>query len=199
VVVAFFAFLKRKNKEPSTPWKIFYGLFITALSTLVMVAATFVCHNGAEKSSMLWLIGCYGVITVGELCLSPIGLSLVAKLAPVRFSSLLMGVWFIANAAGYALAGTLGALLPPTGDKYVKAQELGIDLGGVLSGKVVATADQLRLLAENNLPNAYPTFAGFAIHDLYEFFMLFVILPAIAAGLLLMLTPLLKKMMHGVR
>lgn len=110
VVVAFFAFLKRKNKEPSTPWKIFYGLFITALSTLVMVAATFVCHNGAEKSSMLWLIGCYGVITVGELCLSPMALSLVSKLAPPRLTALMMGGWFLSTSIGNKMSGVLASM-----------------------------------------------------------------------------------------
>lgn len=110
VVVAFFAFLKRRNKEPSTPWKIFYGLFITALSTLVMVAATFVCHNGAEKSSMLWLIGCYGVITVGELCLSPMALSLVSKLAPPRLTALMMGGWFLSTSIGNKMSGVLASM-----------------------------------------------------------------------------------------
>src|SRR5690606_20315932 len=54
VIVAFWSMLKRRNREPSTTWKIFYGFFITSLSTLVMVAATYACHNGMEKSSMLW-------------------------------------------------------------------------------------------------------------------------------------------------
>jgi POT family proton-dependent oligopeptide transporter len=110
VVVAFFAFLKKRNKEPSTPWKIFYGLFITALSTLVMVAATYACHNGMEKSSMLWLIGCYGVITVGELCLSPMALSLVSKLAPPRLTALMMGGWFLSTSIGNKMSGVLASL-----------------------------------------------------------------------------------------
>ena len=74
LVVSFFSFLKRRGKEPSTPSKMFYGFVITALSTLVMVVAVIYSNNGMEKSSMMWLIGCYGVITVGELCLSPMAL-----------------------------------------------------------------------------------------------------------------------------
>ena len=66
------------------------------------------------------------------MCLSPIGLSLVGKLSPKRFASLLYGVFFLSNASGYALAGTLGSILPATGDKFKKAQELGIDLQAVL-------------------------------------------------------------------
>ena len=64
-----------------------------------------------------------------------------------------MGVWFLANAGGYALAGTLGALLPPTGDKFKKAAELGIDLQGILDGRVQATAEQLATMGSNNLPS----------------------------------------------
>jgi POT family proton-dependent oligopeptide transporter len=110
VVVGFFAFLKKRNKEPGTPWKIFYGLFITALSTLVMVAATYACHNGMEKSSMLWLIGAYGVITVGELCLSPMALSLVSKLAPPRLTAVMMGGWFLSTSIGNKLSGVLASM-----------------------------------------------------------------------------------------
>ncbi|MEK6615680.1 MAG: peptide MFS transporter [Bacteroidota bacterium] len=109
-VVVFFAFLKRRKREPSTPWKIFYGLFITALSTLVMVGATYACHNGMEKSSMWWLIGSYGVITVGELCLSPMALSLISKLSPARLTALMMGGWFLSVSIGNKLSGVLAAL-----------------------------------------------------------------------------------------
>jgi proton-dependent oligopeptide transporter, POT family len=110
LVVGFFAFLRRKKKEPSTPTKIFWGLFITALSTLVMIAATIYCHQGAEKSSVWWLIGAYGVITVGELCLSPIGLSLVSKLSPPRLSALMMGGWFLSTSIGNKLSGVMASM-----------------------------------------------------------------------------------------
>jgi proton-dependent oligopeptide transporter, POT family len=110
VVIAFWSFLKKKNKEPSTPWKIFYGLFITALSTLVMVAATYACHNGMMKGSMGWLIACYGVITVGELCLSPMALSLVSKLSPPRLTGLMMGGWFLSTSIGNKMSGVLASL-----------------------------------------------------------------------------------------
>lgn len=110
LIVAFFAFLKSKNKEPSTPWKIFYGFFITALSTLVMVGATFACHNGLEKSSMMWLITGYGVITIGELCLSPMALSLVSKLSPPRLTALMMGGWFLSTSIGNKMSGVLASM-----------------------------------------------------------------------------------------
>lgn len=110
LIVAFWAFLKRKNSEPSTTWKIFYGFLITSLSTLVMVAATYACHNGLEKSSMWWLIASYGVITVGELCLSPMALSLVSKLSPPRLTALMMGGWFLSTSIGNKLSGVLASM-----------------------------------------------------------------------------------------
>jgi proton-dependent oligopeptide transporter, POT family len=109
-VIFVFASLKRRNREPSTPWKIFLGLFITALSTLVMVAATYSCHNGMEKSSMWWLVASYGVVTIGELCLSPMALSLVSKLSPPRLTALMMGGWFLAVSIGNKLSGVLASL-----------------------------------------------------------------------------------------
>jgi proton-dependent oligopeptide transporter, POT family len=114
LVIAFFAFLRRKNKEPSTPTKIACGLFISALAVLVMVAAVKVNSNGAEKSSVWWLIGSYGVITIGELFLSPMGLSLVSKLSPVRITSLMMGGWFLSTSIGNKLSGVLASMW----DKY---------------------------------------------------------------------------------
>ena len=110
LVVAFFAFLRRKNKEPSTATKIAFGLFISALSVLVMVAAVYVSGNGAEKASVWWLLGTYGVITIGELLLSPMGLSLVSKLSPVRLTSLMMGGWFLATSIGNKLSGILATM-----------------------------------------------------------------------------------------
>jgi POT family proton-dependent oligopeptide transporter len=110
LIVAFWAFLKRRNSEPSTTWKIFYGFLITSLSTLVMVAATYACHNGLEKSSMWWLIASYGVITIGELCLSPMALSLVSKLSPPRLTALMMGGWFLSTSIGNKLSGVLASM-----------------------------------------------------------------------------------------
>jgi len=110
LIVAFFAFLRKRNKEPSTPTKIAFGLFISALSVLVMVGAVSMSNNGAEKASTWWLIGTYGVITIGELLLSPMGLSLVSKLSPVRLTALMMGGWFLATSIGNKLSGVLATM-----------------------------------------------------------------------------------------
>jgi POT family proton-dependent oligopeptide transporter len=110
LVVGFFGFLRRRQKEPSTPLKIGYGLLITALSMLIMVAAALVSGNGASKASTAWLFGVYGVITIGELFLSPMGLSLVSKLSPKRIAALMMGGWFLSTAIGNKLSGVLSGL-----------------------------------------------------------------------------------------
>ncbi len=190
--------LQKRNLEPISPVKQSIGLALLALGFFII--ALQVKNLGAgQKLGVIWLIVMYLFHTLGELCLSPIGLSLVSKLAPHRFSSLLMGVWFLANAAGYALAGTLGALLPPTQDKFELAAQNNINLQGILDGTVTATAQQLEQLKALKLAAHYPTFAGFTIHNLYEFFMVFVILPGAAAVLLFLSTSFLKKWMHGVR
>jgi len=191
-------YLRSKGKEPISPMKQAFGLALIALSYFI------IAHNVKDlgNNGMLaikWLILLYLIQTCAELCLSPIGLSLVGKLSPKRFSSLLYGVFFLSNASGYALAGTLGSILPSTGDKFNKAQELGIDLQGVLDKTVTPTAEQLRLLAENHISDHNPFFAGFEIHNLFEFFMVFVVLTGLAAVILFAITPILKRMMHGVK
>lgn len=190
--------LRANGKEPISTMKQSFGLALIALSYFI------IAHNVKDlgNSGLLavyWLVLLYLIQTFGELCLSPIGLSLVGKLAPKRFASLAYGVFFISNAAGYALSGTLGSILPATGDKFVKAKELGVDLQPILDKTVTATPEQLAILESNQISAANPVFAGFEIHNLYEFFMVFVVLCGIASVILFLLTPVLKKMMHGVR
>jgi POT family proton-dependent oligopeptide transporter len=122
---------------------------------------------------------------------------LVGKLAPKRFASLLYGVFFIANAAGYALAGTLGAIIPATGDKFAKAQEIGVNLQDVLDKKITLNPEQAKALLQ--LADRIHNIRRFTIHNLFEFFMVFVVLCGIAAVLLAFLSPILKRMMHGVK
>lgn len=110
VVVGLWGALRSRKREPSTPAKIALGLFITGLSTLVMVAAVSSIQFGSEKASSWWLIASYGVITFGELCLSPMGLSLVSKLSPPRLTALMMGGWFLSTAIGNKLSGMLSGL-----------------------------------------------------------------------------------------
>lgn len=110
LVVAFFALLRRKNVDFSTARKIFAGMMVTAVSVLFMALAGFLSDNGAIKVSGLWLMGFYAIVTVGELFLSPMALSLVTKLSPKRFVGLTMGGWFFATAVGNKFSGFLGVL-----------------------------------------------------------------------------------------
>jgi POT family proton-dependent oligopeptide transporter len=106
--------LKMGKKEPSAPTKMALGLFLLALGYLWIAFGVKNVGPGV-KVSMIWLTGMYALHTWGELSLSPIGLSLVNKLAPLKFASLLMAVWFLANAAANKLAGVLSALYPSEG------------------------------------------------------------------------------------
>jgi POT family proton-dependent oligopeptide transporter len=117
LVVALFTRLRRRGKEPSTPTKITMGLFISAISVLFMVAAVAMTNNGMSKASVMWLIMGYGVITIGELFLSPMGLSLVSKLSPTRITSLMMGGWFVSTSIGNKLSGVLATLWDTYEDK----------------------------------------------------------------------------------
>jgi POT family proton-dependent oligopeptide transporter len=191
-------YLRSKDREPISPMKQAFGLALIAISYFI------IAHNVKDLGNngllaIKWLILLYLIQTAAELCLSPIGLSLVGKLSPKRFSSLLYGVFFLSNAAGYALAGTLGSILPATGEKFNKAKEMGIDLQGVLNKTITPTAEQLKILADNQINPTNPVFVGFEIHNLFEFFMVFVVLTGLASIILFALTPFLKKMMHGVR
>ena len=117
LVVAFFTFLRSRKKEPSTPTKIAFGLLISALSVLVMVAAVHIGNNGAEKVSVWWLVANYGIITIGELFLSPMGLSVVSKLSPKNITALMMGGWFLSTSIGNKLSGVLASMWDSYDDK----------------------------------------------------------------------------------
>ncbi len=147
--------LKLRKYEPGSPAKMALGLFLLALGYLWIA---FGVHNVAPgvKVSMIWLTGMYALHTCGELCLSPIGLSLVNKLAPVKFASLLMAVWFTANAFANKFAGVLSGLYPDGKTTY---------------------------------------FAGYAITNLFDFFILFVAMAGTAAFVLFLIARKLKTMM----
>lgn len=117
LVVAFFTFLRSRKKEPSTPTKIAFGLLISALSVLIMVAAVHIGNNGTEKVSVWWLVANYGVITIGELFLSPMGLSVVSKLSPKNITALMMGGWFLSTSIGNKLSGVLASMWDTYDDK----------------------------------------------------------------------------------
>jgi proton-dependent oligopeptide transporter, POT family len=252
--------MNKKKLEPISPVKQAWGLLLIALGYLIIATQVKGLGDGA-KIGIIWFIVLYLLHTWGELCLSPIGLSLVAKLAPKRFASLLMGVWFLGNAGGYVLTGVLGALLPPSPDKYIAMTKENVDLKAILEGQKepsgrdlyilgqqkISSAIEVNRAKENNIDldkafeqtnamvkaaakrkdstytisktldsvlttaqyetiksqglikPAYPEFMGFKLKDVYDFFMLFVVLCGLAGLVLYALTPMMKKMMHGVR
>lgn len=161
------AMLSKRKLEPASPRKMAYGLLLLCLGYIVIA---FGVHgvDSTVKISMWWLMALYLLHTMGELCLSPIGLSMVSKLSPLRFSSLLMGTWFLANAAANKLAGTLSALIPPSAADLAKGAKI-------------------------------PHLFGYAINNLYDFFMVFIIMTGVASVILFVLSGSLLKMMRGIR
>ena len=152
--------LGQKNMEPASPTKQAIGLFLLSLGYLLIAIGVKNVEPGM-KVSMLWLTGLYFIHTMGELTLSPIGLSMVNKLSPARFASLLMGVWYLSMATANKFAGSLSSLYPEAGKTK--------------------------------------NFLGFEIAGLYDFFMIFVVMSAIASLILFLLSKWLQKLMHGIR
>jgi len=107
VVVGFFGFMRARRREPSTPSKIAWGIVVAGLSSLVMVVACATTDVYHDKAASLWIFTSYGVFTISELFLSPIGLSLVSKVAPKRLTALMMGGWFLTTSIGGKVSGIL--------------------------------------------------------------------------------------------
>lgn len=139
--------LGRSGRNPKTPVKMYLGLLQVALGFIFLVIAVFEMQRTADvKSGMLWLVLGYLFHTTGELCISPVGLSMVTKLAPLRLGSLMMGVWFMINFVANTLAGYIGAFSEHMGeypwmiaiatDVGVRAEHAG--LLGVFGGLALA-------------------------------------------------------------
>jgi POT family proton-dependent oligopeptide transporter len=128
-------FLYRRGIEPSTPVKFALGILLVSCSFFVMIPGAIQAAQTGGNAAAYWLVACYLFATWGELCLSPVGLSAVTKLAPVRYASLFMGIWFLASAAAYWLAGYCAAVF---------AAGEGVS---ILFGKECGLADFFLLLA----------------------------------------------------
>ncbi len=296
VFVGLWGALGRRNMEPASPYKQAIGLFLLALGYLVIALGVKGLQPGV-KVSMLWLFSLYTIHTLGELCLSPIGLSMVNKLAPVKVASLLMGVWFLSTSAANKFAGTLSALYPEPavsvqglaaidqefgerirtswkaeeqqekkacrpldlakrqkseeaeggqekkgpdadvkaaidaaiagvqvpadgktllpGDFAAKAAAyklmiikkkdvapaVAVPLGDVQLGRIgdEALKQELQKKLEGAMVDNSRSFLGFKIGDLFDFFLLFVVMSGISAVILFVLSKRLLTMMHGVR
>jgi len=119
IVVGLFGWMRSKGKEPSTPSKFAWGTIIAGLSSLVMVFACLSTNIYQNKVSSAWIFGSYGVFTISELFLSPIGLSLVSKVAPKRFTALMMGGWLLTTSLGGKISGILAGFWDRFDDKAV--------------------------------------------------------------------------------
>jgi POT family proton-dependent oligopeptide transporter len=150
--------LERRGRNPSTPAKFAWGLFLLGLAFIAMVVGALQARERGLAGPQ-WLLVTYVVTTWGELCLSPVGLSMVTRLAPARLQSLLMGLWFFS----LSLANLFGGLVA----RYSKRLESGE--------------------------------ATFVLEGLPGFYLLLVAFPIAAGFLILALSPLLRRMMHGVK
>ena len=121
--------LGERGRNPATPVKMYAGLFMVAIGFLFLVIAVFEMQRTADtKAGMLWLVLGYLFHTMGELCISPVGLSMVTKLAPLRLGSLMMGVWFLINFFANMMAGYIGAFSGEMGN-YAAMQALAASVG----------------------------------------------------------------------
>jgi len=120
LVIAFFAYLNKRGKEPTAPRKIGYGMLLTALAFSILVLGSLRLPSPAElggkvapsqyQVSVYWLISTYFLLTVAELFLSPMGISFVSRVAPPKYKGLMQGGWFAATAIGNYLVGVVGWL-----------------------------------------------------------------------------------------
>jgi POT family proton-dependent oligopeptide transporter len=124
---------KLKNKESSALFKMATGTMIMGMGFVFMVFATKE-YNATGSSSMIWLVLAYLFHTIGELCSSPVSLSFVTKLAPAKYASLMMGLYFAATGLGGKVAGIIGEQTEHFGEKTIF---IGITLFTVLFGLIV--------------------------------------------------------------
>jgi len=282
IFVWIWGILGSKNMEPASPFKQALGLFLLAVGYLV-IAFGVQGIDPSTKVSMVWLVSLYTIHTLGELCLSPIGLSMVNKLSPARFASLLMGVWFLSTASANKFAGTLSALYPeevkveqnylsemsesdlaaieanvidtlafkadpkgeyafPVASANLNKTEEGISIENIsfdsssksayvsvfhmklikglnknFSSAVLISENELLTIEKVdkkqddgsfktisnaqvwNLKPEKPSFAGFQVNTLYDFFMIFVVMAGAASVFLFFLSKRLLVLMNGIR
>jgi POT family proton-dependent oligopeptide transporter len=111
ILAPIFAWLwvKLGHRNPSSATKFAFGLLFVSLGFFLMVPAAQLAANG-DRVGWWWLLGCYFLHTVGEMCLSPVGLSAMTRLAPARVGSLMMGVWFMATSVGNYIGGNVAGV-----------------------------------------------------------------------------------------
>jgi POT family proton-dependent oligopeptide transporter len=124
------------ERQPSSPVKFTLGLVLIGMAYLLIVPATILTAQG--RVSFLWLVGLYFLEVCGEMCLSPVGLSTVSKLAPVKLVGLMMGAWFLATAVGNKLAGYFAGFFVTNNPWQLTKLYGGIALGLLVSAVILA-------------------------------------------------------------
>lgn len=146
LLIAFFAYMARRGKPISTASKFAWALIIAGISALVMVLAVMsVPSIYTHKTGSIWLFLTYGIFTISEVCLSPIGLSFVSKLAPPRLTALMMGGWFLSTSLGGKVAGVMASFWDTMPDKRIFFGIIAIAaiLGGLLIFSKVKSLDKI--------------------------------------------------------
>ncbi len=118
LVVGFWHFLRLRGKEPSSAGKIGLGILLLAGGPLFMIGATAAADGALDKVTAWWLFGTYAIFTFAELCLSPMGLSVVSKVSPTNMKALMMGGWFLSTSIGNKLSGIFGEAYVKMDNKY---------------------------------------------------------------------------------
>ncbi len=168
---------KRKGKEVSSLFKMAIGTIIMGSGFLMMAGASMQAGGEAYgKASMMWLIGAYLLHTIGELCASPVALSFITKLAPVKYGAIMMGIYFAATGFGNKLAGTIGEAsqaepieivmtASPNDIKPFLAQDTLVekDMDFILKGNIYSDNDRVYLI--NNQEGEKKDFTNFISLD----------------------------------
>jgi POT family proton-dependent oligopeptide transporter len=129
--------LGARNLDPSSPAKFGLGLVLLGVGFLVMMFAAQLIVATGDKVAPTWLLMAYLIHTFGELCLSPVGLSNITKLAPPRFVGQMMGTWFLGSAVGNLFAGLIGGHIGSAAAEDLPALFLQMTLFGAISGGVM--------------------------------------------------------------
>jgi proton-dependent oligopeptide transporter, POT family len=131
-----YLWIRMKDRQPSSPAKFALGLVFIALAFMLMVPASLLTADG--KVTFWWLVGLYFLAVCGEMCLSPVGLSTVTKLAPLKLVGIMMGVWFLAASFGNKLAGYLSSFFDSSNPERLATLYGGIAVGLLVSAGVLA-------------------------------------------------------------
>ncbi|HEY0727779.1 MAG TPA: oligopeptide:H+ symporter, partial [Pyrinomonadaceae bacterium] len=131
-----YMWIRMKDRQPSSPAKFALGLVFIGLAFMLLVPASLGTADG--KVTFWWLVALYFLAVCGEMCLSPVGLSTVTKLAPLKLVGIMMGVWFLAAALGNKLAGYLSGFFDSNNPERLAMLYGGIAVGLLVSAAILA-------------------------------------------------------------